>query len=104
MDSLEWERPAAAGIDGDYLFECVVTDLHWSALQVAGVARLFNAQARFEAGSDLYSWRHALFCGETTMQPALRYAREVGLKRGPPRQCPDSRPTSARKSADYATP
>jgi hypothetical protein len=64
---------------GDFLFETVICDLHWTALQVGSVAMVAEACSKTDAGWTLRAWRHGLGDDCEVMRLALRFRDDMGL-------------------------
>jgi len=63
----------------DYLFETVICDLHWTALQAGSIAMVVEACSKTDAGWTLRAWRHGLGDDCEVMRLALRFQDDMGL-------------------------
>jgi len=70
---LEWK------IDGAFLFEAIICDLHSCAMQVAMLAIMLSAWGRPECAAALRSGRHLLHDDSMIMELALQYGEDIGL-------------------------
>lgn len=66
-------------IDGDFLLETLLCDLHWSMLHIGAFSTLVNACLRSEEEWTLRPWRHILHDNQKIVQLALRYCADIGL-------------------------
>jgi hypothetical protein len=64
---------------GDFLFDTVICDLHWTALQVGSIAMVVEACSKTDAGWTLKAWRHGLGDDSEVMRLALRFQDDMGL-------------------------
>ena len=65
----------------DYLFETVICDLHWTALQAGSIAMVVEACSKTDAGWTLRAWRRGLGDDCEVMRLALRFQDDMGLNR-----------------------
>ena len=72
-------RTSDRNIDGDFLLETLVCDLHWSVLHIGAIATLVNACLRTDAKWTLRPWRHILHDNQKIVQLALRYSADIGM-------------------------
>ena len=77
QDPRSVERGCA--IDVEFLFENIVSDLHWSAFHSATICTMLDACVREKAVWTLRSWRHIMDDNRKIMKLALRYCAEIGL-------------------------
>lgn len=76
-----------ARFDRGLLFEAIVCDVHWTALQIGTLAILLNA--RIEARTDwtLRPWRHLLQDSGRIAQLGLMYGSDLGICRITAHKC-----------------
>jgi hypothetical protein len=65
--------------NGKFLFEMIVADLQWTALQAASFCIIATACAAPDCRFSLRACRHFAYDDTRVMRLALRYADEVGL-------------------------
>lgn len=65
--------------NGEYLFEMIVADLHWSSLQIATLCMMAAACAAPGTPFSLRTCRHIVYDDARVMRLALRYSEGVGL-------------------------
>jgi hypothetical protein len=63
----------------DYLFETVICDLHWTALQAGSIAMVVEACSKTDAGWTLWVCRHGLGDNCDVMRLALRFHDDMGM-------------------------
>ncbi len=62
-----------------FMFETIVTDVQWSALNIGSLTILVNACSATTADWTMWPWRHALTFDARSMKLALRYSSDMGL-------------------------
>ncbi|MEQ1670713.1 MAG: PilZ domain-containing protein [Hyphomicrobium sp.] len=72
---------SAGRINGRILFESVVYDLHWTALQIGTLTCLFNASARSDASWTLRAWRSSLQDNLQIIQLGCRFFPDIGVSK-----------------------
>lgn len=70
---------AASDASAAYLFETVVTDVQWSALNIGSLTILINAFSDTAGDWTMWSWRRALTIDGRSMRLALRFSSDFGL-------------------------
>lgn len=68
-----------AALDGNALFDAMVCEVHWLALQVGGVAQLFNASTRKKRTWMLRIARNVLPVEAAAIKVALQSWRDIAL-------------------------
>lgn len=72
--------PAAAGFDAQHLLESVVTDLHFSALQIGLIAILLAKCTREPGEWTMYPWRNVCQSDAPTMLLGLKYREQIAVR------------------------
>lgn len=75
-------KPVAAVPDGQrqLLLESVVTDLHFSALQIGLISILLTKCARGSGNWTMYSWRNVCQGDAPSMLLGLRYVEQIAIR------------------------